>query len=193
MKKSEKIEIRISLAEKEALARLAESEGRSISELVRELAKKYAQLNMPRPAPEISRWHMAGLILCGLGVGVGSTLSVMNKDPLNKDKKRVYSQFMVHGVVDDHGFGFGIKSDGQTAESVTLGDGPGAITIDIAIKNDENDFPVAAISLCKQTEADCVKTAEEDIDMGRGISPSVWQTSTETGEKLFLVLQPVSG
>jgi len=188
MKKSEKIEIRISLAEKESLAQLAASEGRSISELVRELAKKYAQLNMPRPVSALSRWHMAGLIFCGLGIGVGMTMSV-----LNKNSERIYSQFMVHGVVDDHGFGFGIKSDLQTAESVTLGEGADAITIDIAVKGGEDAMPVALITLCKQTGESCVKNAEADIPIGRGISPSVWQTDTDTGEKLFLVLQPVSG
>ena len=175
------------MAEKEALAQLAASEGRSISELVRELAKKYAQLNMPRPVSGLSRWAMAGLILCGSGIGVGTTMSV-----LNKDSKRIYSQFMVHGVVDDHGFGFGVKSALTTTESVTLGEGPGAFTIDVAVQ-DGIESRIAKISICKQTESQCTQTAEADLPMGEGISPSVWQTKTDTGEPLFLVLQPVSG
>ena len=45
MKKTEKIEIRVSQSEKEALTQLAQVENRSVSEMLRELARKYVLLN----------------------------------------------------------------------------------------------------------------------------------------------------
>ncbi len=77
MKKSEKIEIRISLEEKEKLGRLAESEGRTVSELVRDLASKYALLNMPRPRARMPYMAALGFLCCGLGTGVGMTLGII--------------------------------------------------------------------------------------------------------------------
>ncbi|WP_371397055.1 ribbon-helix-helix protein, CopG family [Fretibacter rubidus] len=47
MKKSEKIEVRVSLDEKQKLSDIAESEGRSVSELIRGLIERYMALSNP--------------------------------------------------------------------------------------------------------------------------------------------------
>ena len=55
MKKTEKIEIRLSHEDKERLSRMAENEGRTISQLVRGLIDKYLELsptNIRRPVPK---------------------------------------------------------------------------------------------------------------------------------------------
>lgn len=186
MKKSEKIEIRISYNEKESLTRLAESEGRSVSELVRGLARKYAQLNMPRPQRKLSRGHMVGLVLCGIGIGSGLVFSLSEK-PTNSRTAR----FMVHGVIGDHGFGFSVENSANHTRSIMLGDGVGAFKIDIIVKVGEGDQNFANIYICKQNQDSCVTSAQAVLDVNSDISPSVWQTGTETGESLFLVLQPV--
>ena len=186
MKKSEKIEIRISYEEKKSLARLAESEGHSVSELVRGLARKYAQLNMPLPRRKFSRQHMAGLILCGIGIGSGFAFSLNGNLSNNRGK-----QFMVHGEIGGQGFGFGVENIADRTESRMLGSGDDAIKIDVTVMSGEGGQNVAKIYICKQNENHCVKSAQAVLNVNPDISPSVWQTSTETGERLFLVLQPV--
>jgi len=186
MKKSEKIEIRISYDEKEKLARLAESEGRSVSELVRDLAKKYAQLNMPRPRPRMSRLHMLGLLLCGLGLGTGATFSYFNVQ-----SPSIQTTYMVHGTIGDHGFGFPLEHANGKINTVTLGDGDGAYSIHIAIKPDAKKKKIAAVYICRQTPEACEDSAQADMKLSGGISPSVWQDKLED-KNLFLVVQPVS-
>jgi len=186
MKKSEKIEIRISYEEKESLARLAESEGNSVSELVRGLARKYAQLNMPLPRRKFSRRHMAGLIFCGIGIGSGLAFSLSENSSNLRGE-----QFMVHGEIGGHGFGFGVENIANRTESRMLGNGDGAIKIDVTVMSGEEDQNVAKIYICKQNEDNCVKSAQAILNVNADISPSVWQTGTETGERLFLVLQPI--
>lgn len=186
MKKSEKIEIRISHKEKESLTRLAESEGYSVSELIRGLARKYAQLNMPLSRRKFSGWHMAGLVFCGIGIGSGLVFSLSESSSNSKGEK-----FMVHGEIGGMGFGFGVDNIANHTVSRKLGSGAGAFKIDVTIMNGDDDQNVAKIYICKQNENLCIKSAQAVLDVNGDISPSVWQTGTETGERLFLVLQPV--
>ena len=185
MKKSEKIEIRISLAEKEALAQLAASEGRSISELVRELAKKYAQLNMPRPVSGMSRWAMAGLILCGLGIGTGASFSF-----LNNNSHHMSSKYTVHGVIQNTGFSFQLD-DAIGSEFIADLDKVGSDYKVKVIVKPGDVRPIAEFKICKITEGACVTNAAAQIVMERNSDGSVWQAETKAGDNLFLVLQPV--
>jgi Ribbon-helix-helix protein, copG family len=186
VKKSEKIEIRISYEEKKKLTRLAEREGYSVSELVRGLARKYAQLYMPTSHLKISRWHMVGLVLGGIVIGSGLILSLSKNSTSSRG-----AQFMVHGVINNNGFGFGVENNAENTESIKLGNGVGAFKIELTVKNGEGNENVAKIFICKQSEDICVKSAQVDLNVNRDNSPSVWQTMTETGESLFLVIQPI--
>lgn len=53
MKRSEKIEIRVSTEEKQALADIASQEGRPVSRLVRDVLGKYITLNAPTSKPQM--------------------------------------------------------------------------------------------------------------------------------------------
>jgi len=68
MKKTEKIEVRLSHEEKTALANLAEQEGRNVSELVRGLIERYMTLSNTRlpvnGLAEISN-HRFGWVIIG--------------------------------------------------------------------------------------------------------------------------------
>jgi len=185
MKKSEKIEIRISYDEKEKLARLAESEGRSVSELVRDLAKKYAQLNMPSKKRRMSYLAMAGLILCGLGTGVGATLS------LTGDKTHAVStQYTVHGVIKDTGFSFNLNDQIGDRFVADLDKAGSLYQIHVVIKSG-GKRPVAAFDVCKIEANECLTDVTADLEMGQNSDGHVWQSQTENGDNLFLVLQPV--
>lgn len=77
MKKSEKIEIRISPEDKEALARRAEAEGRPASEVVRDLLQSGGVTAQAETVPEPHRGRLAaaagGLVAAGLLLGAGVT------------------------------------------------------------------------------------------------------------------------
>lgn len=185
MKKSEKIEIRISYDEKEKLTRLAESEGQSVSELVRGLAKKYAQLNMPRPRPRLSRLHMAGLICCGLGSGIGATLSLTG----NKTHA-VSTQYNVHGVIENTGFSFNLTDKVGDTYLANLDRVGSQYQIHVKIiPGDER--PVATFEVCKLIGQNCEPHVTTDLVMEQNSDGSVWQAQTKSGDPLFLVLQPV--
>lgn len=63
MKRTEKIEIRVSLDEKETLSKLAQQEGDSVSGLVRGLIDKYMALNMASTKRRLPKWQLAGLVI----------------------------------------------------------------------------------------------------------------------------------
>lgn len=63
MKRTEKIEIRVSFDEKETLAQLAQQEGDSVSGLVRGLIEKYMALNTASTKRRLPKWKMAGLLV----------------------------------------------------------------------------------------------------------------------------------
>lgn len=64
MKKTEKIEVRLSHEEKASLSQLAENEGRSVSELVRGLIDRYISLHTDK-LPLKTRWGL----LSAMGIG----------------------------------------------------------------------------------------------------------------------------
>jgi len=59
MKKTEKIEVRLSHEEKAELTKIAEGEGRSVSELIRHLVERYIALNTAR-LPKKTPWLALG-------------------------------------------------------------------------------------------------------------------------------------
>lgn len=63
MKRTEKIEIRVSLDEKETLTKLAKQEGDSVSGLVRGLIDKYMALNAVSTKRRLPKWQLAGLLI----------------------------------------------------------------------------------------------------------------------------------
>jgi len=69
MKKTEKIEIRLSHEEKTALTNLAEEEGRTVSELVRGLIERYMKLTQTRLPAKIAWPKIAAIAVGGLLIG----------------------------------------------------------------------------------------------------------------------------
>ena len=74
MKRTEKVEIRVSLEEKQALTKLAKQEGESVSGLIRGLVKKYISLNTASPIRKLPKWQVAAGLITAAFVGHGLTL-----------------------------------------------------------------------------------------------------------------------
>jgi len=78
MKRTEKIEIRVSLDEKEKLAALAQQDGESVSGLIRGLVEKYVALNSPLTTRKLPKWKLAGLLIAAVFLGHMLTLLPMH-------------------------------------------------------------------------------------------------------------------
>ena len=77
MKRSEKIEVRLSHEEKQSLSAIADGEGRTVSDLVRGLIERYVNLNAS-PLPRKPHWALwAGLVASGLLIGHLGTWGMM--------------------------------------------------------------------------------------------------------------------
>ena len=74
MKRTEKVEIRVSLEEKQALTKLAKQEGESVSGLIRDLVKKYISLNTASPVRKLPKWQIVAGLIAAAFVGHGLTL-----------------------------------------------------------------------------------------------------------------------
>ena len=78
MKKTEKIEIRISQEDKAKLADMAAREGKTVSDLLRELGGRYVAANRStRTRPRFGTASMAGMGLAGV-IGAGLALATPN-------------------------------------------------------------------------------------------------------------------
>lgn len=74
MKRTEKVEIRVSLEEKQTLTQLAKKEGESVSGLIRGLVEKYMALNAASTIRKLPKWQMASGLILAAFVGHALTL-----------------------------------------------------------------------------------------------------------------------
>ena len=74
MKRTEKVEIRVSLEEKQTLTQLAKHEGESMSGLIRGLVEKYMALNTASTARKLPKWQIATGLIIAAFIGHGLTL-----------------------------------------------------------------------------------------------------------------------
>jgi len=148
MKKSEKIEVRLTLDEKTALLQLAEQENRSISELVRGLIERYVTLNASRlpVKPEWGRWAVIGLT--GVFLGYISTYLFLNRDDIGP----IYTMnAQLYGHVVSVPF---IARDGMVTK-FTIPDPDGDFIIDARITHSQDELPTAYLTICRKIEARC--------------------------------------
>jgi len=69
MKRTEKVEIRVSLEEKQTLSNLAKQEGESVSGLIRGLVEKYMALNTASTTRKLPKWQIASGLIAAVFAG----------------------------------------------------------------------------------------------------------------------------
>ncbi|MCQ8184999.1 plasmid mobilization protein [Parvularcula maris] len=118
MKKTEKIEIRLSPEEKEQLARRAETEGRPVSELVRALMTAEGSMTSERSekAAAIHPLRQFGGAALSFVGGVAMTLALSAAHPLGQDIEGWDASFELAGDVPVPG------EEGRTRRARTSGD-----------------------------------------------------------------------
>ena len=156
MKKTEKIEVRLSHEEKTALTTMAEQEDRSVSELVRGLIERYMSINTTR-LPRKTPWLIFGAIAVGsffLG-HIGTYLIAKS-----------HQHAPVHSMsvkVGQEGISFPVLAEaGQNSEFV-IPSSDGDILIKTKTKKLPKSLATVSIELCRQATNSCETIATPSL------------------------------
>lgn len=155
MKKTEKIEVRLSHEEKAELSKLADEEGRSVSELIRHLVKRYMSVNtgrLPRKLPWLAL-AATGIIAFLAGHLLTYFIAKSHVDETNY-------KFYVHmdrKVGDNQRDNISVPiflKDGFSQE-LTMPSANGDVKIDIFVGELENGLFNLQTRLCRQAASEC--------------------------------------
>lgn len=184
MKKTEKIEVRLSHEEKTALTNLAEQEDRSVSDLVRGLIERYMSINTTR-LPRKTPWLIFGAIAVGSFVlgHIGTYL-------IAKSHSRTHSPIYKLSIeVGSSGITSPILSkDGETISAV-IPFSNGDIRVEAVVSNVVESLQAVEISLCRKNLAACEKIASPTLKFNPN-SQSVIQFKEQNGQDILISLVP---
>lgn len=156
MKKTEKIEVRLSHEEKTALTTLAEQEGRSVSDLVRGLIERYMTLNTSR-LPNKTPWlKFAAIGIGGFFVGHLATYFIAK----SHDHPPIYS---LQVSIDFEGITVPlIKEAGQSDEFI-LPRPDGDVLVKTQVTQSPNSLAALDIELCRKMNTGCEIIANPNL------------------------------
>lgn len=177
MKRSEKIEIRVSMEEKQALAGIANQEGRPVSGLVRDVLGKYIALNAPTSKRKPAWKNLGAVLAAGFIAGLIIPIGVVSAQ-----NKPVY---LVQGAIDDWGFGFPVNLNMKKERSVRLGTGSDDLYVLVSVE--DGTETELRVKLCYSIEESCKMMATASLGLNPQ-DPSVWQTQGKNGENVFVTI-----
>ncbi len=204
MKRSEKIEVRLSHEEKQSLSRIAEGEGRTVSDLVRGLIERYVTLNTAR-LPQKRRWVLwTALVLGGLLLGHLGTWGFIQLH--NQNETPIKAEFMSFGVYRLSTVFSQTTSDGKMTQQfleVPLLVKDGAVQ-EHKIEREGNDFivsstvtmsednlPIVKFDICEIIIRDCVYIADPKLTLAPEESASL-MLMTDQQYMIGLEVEPSS-
>jgi hypothetical protein len=158
MKKTEKIEIRLSHEEKVSLSKLAEDEGRSVSDLVRGLIDRYMSLHRDR-LPQKPRWGRMALIgISGLLIGHLGTYFMVQAHSHNHFEiyqlgARIQSSFIEVPIT---------RTEGEVTKFV-LPNPNGDINLTAEVKKGSGILSEVEVTLCQMLDARCKEIASPKL------------------------------
>ena len=169
MKKSEKIEVRLSHDEKQKLTEIADGEGRSVSELVRGLISRYMAVNAP--IVKKTTWGkimvvaVAGLLLGHLGTwglmrahdkehGVMPDVYKLSVDIWKNPEKPEFEDFDAEVIfLAKHDSQKTIQLNGETTDF--------ELTTRTTILPDA--LPILSVNVCERFLDECLDIASQDL------------------------------
>lgn len=184
MKKTEKIEVRLSHEEKTALTNLAEQENRSVSDLVRGLIERYMSINTTR-LPRKTPWLLLGAIgLCGFFAGHLATYFIAKSH--SNSHSPVYSM----GVnVDMNGITFPLVAESNKLSEFIIPAANGDILIKAQTEKLPDNLATVFIELCRKSEASCELIARPSLQFDPNRASSL-KFEEANGNTVFLTLSP---
>lgn len=184
MKKTEKIEVRLSHEEKTALTKLAEQEGRSVSDLVRRLIERYMSINTTR-LPRKMPW----LLLTGIGIAgffAGHIATYLIAKSHSNSHSDIYSFEVRMG-----GDGVSIPLLAKNGETVSaeIPSSGGNISVEANVIDVPESLQAVRIKLCRQTEDSCQAIANPVLKFNPN-QQSALSFKGENGQEFYLRLSP---
>ena len=193
MKRTEKVEIRVSLEEKQVLTDLAKQEGESVSGLIRNLIEKYMALNTASQTRKLPKWKIAAGLILAAFIGHGLTLIPIHLHERGHQTTEA-PVYMVHGAIGKSAFGIGV-SEHQPTQRVNLQAEDGT---DMVIKLKFNPAADGTgqlnLSVCeasKDKDNVCLTAFGGKMDINR-VAPSVLGNSTASGKPIHIFVQEMA-
>lgn len=184
MKKTEKIEVRLSHEEKTALTTLAEQEDRSVSDLVRGLIERYMSINtqsLPRKTP----WVKFGAIaVAGFFAGHLMTYFIAK----SHEHVPVYS-LNVRMDFDDSITIPILKQAGQSDEFV-IPHKSGDVLVKTKVTDATDDLTTLEIELCRKIKTDCEIVASPTLKFNPNRDASLGFKDADDTEIMIFLTPP---
>lgn len=195
MKRTEKIEVRVSLEEKQTLTNLARQDGESVSGLIRGLVEKYIALNSASTIRRLPTWKIAaGLIIAAL-IGHGLTLLPMHlHERGHKAVEAPAPVYMVHGAIGNAAFGVTMHVDDRSKDFVINSgtDMPVRVKLAFAPNTNYDGGGSIKIQICEtETEDLCNEEFETKMDIDR-VVPSILGNSLTSGKPVHIFVQEMA-
>jgi len=193
MKRTEKVEIRVSLEEKQTLTQLAKQEGESVSGLIRGLVEKYIALNTASTTRRLPKWQIAAGLVAAAFIGHALTLIPMHLHERGHQSAGTSAPiYMVHGAIGRAAFGVGV-SEKQPIQSVNIRDGNGAdIIVKLAFEPSADGSGILNLKICEtEPDEECLPSFGGKMDIDR-VAPSVLGNSTKTGKAVHIFVQEMA-
>jgi len=191
MKRTEKIEVRVSVEEKQTLTRLAKQEGESVSGLIRGLVEKYMALNSPDIVRKLPKWQIAAGLIAAALIGHGLTLIPMHLHERGLQSASKTPIYMIHGAIDKHAFGVVVQAEDNKKEVLLESgtDNPIKVNFDFEPNGTQDGGGVLTVSICEvRVEDVCEPTLETKMDIDR-VAPSVLGNGLPSGKSVRIFVQ----
>ena len=180
MKKTEKIEVRLSHEEKTSLTNLAEQEGRSVSNLVRGLIERYMAINTTR-LPHKTPWLKFGAIaVTGFLAGHLATYLIAK----SHSDAPIYDMRV---EVGGDGISFPLLAKAGQAPEFVIPGKSGDILIRPNIEKNPHSLASVTVALCRQSGSSCDSIASPKLQFNPNRQSAI-MFKEDSGQKIYIKL-----
>lgn len=181
-KKFEKLEIRLSYEEKQELASVAETEGRTVSDLVRGLIRRYVKTTSARLPQKRSwiKWVATGLL--GLLIGHLATWAYTKSHqhtPIYNLEARLGNAHFSTPVLAKDGY----------ETSFILPDEGGEFKVSIRVEERQDELSILYAEICRTTDEICENIASPILHFNP-TSQAIIEINDGQKNEIFMMLRP---
>ena len=187
MKKSEKIEIRLSHEDKTNLAELAKKEGHTVSELVRRIIQRYVAFNT---STVMRKFPLAKiLMIAAASFLAGGFLAFGLINPSQPNEPYKSSEYWLKTIINARPMFITIPmKDGFTTD-LEIPNDQGNIKINIKLDREQDNLPFLHMNFCRQMEDECQLIANPKLLINQENTSSLSFHGNE-GEWIIIEIGP---
>ena len=190
-KKSEKLEIRLSYEDKQELALTAETEGRSVSDLVRGLIRRYIKTSAAR-LPEVRFWKRLWPSLVGLAVAAFMAGHLATWGMMKLHSHGHKSEPAIYNLLAQIGGGSlttPILAQTGYSTEIVLADQKGDIVVNLSVKNKDASLSILEAHFCRKVNNGCEEIAAPILHFNPKSSATI-NINDGHSDEIFMRLSP---